>query len=108
VLVIDFYYQIISIEFLPEWKGIQDHTLHIILNIHIEQVWIDRRTLVNSILQVEALTSTTEVQCLLNALYNKLYQKIGKDIFLLQDLVEAVVIDRFMERFFFINTQHSF
>jgi hypothetical protein len=44
------------------------HTLHIIFHVHIEQGRTDRRTLVNSILQVEALTSASEVQSIVYAI----------------------------------------
>ncbi len=38
------------------------HALHFIFHVHIEQGQTDRRTLVKSILQVEALTSASELQ----------------------------------------------
>jgi hypothetical protein len=43
------------------------HTLHIIFHVHIEQGRTDRRTLVNSILQVEELASTPKVQSIVYA-----------------------------------------
>jgi hypothetical protein len=69
------------------------HTLHIIFHVHIEQGWTDRRTLVNSILQVEALASTPKVRSIMSASY-KFHLVLGKFVFLLQDPVEAVAIDR--------------
>ncbi len=47
----------------------------------------------NSILQVEALTSTPKVQSIMHAL-QEIHLVIGKYVFLLQDPVEAVAIDR--------------
>jgi hypothetical protein len=44
------------------------HALNIIFHVHIEQDRIDKRTLVNSILQVEALTSTPKVQSIVYAI----------------------------------------
>jgi hypothetical protein len=43
------------------------HILHIIFHEHIEQGPTNRRTLVNSIIQVETLTSTAEVQSIVYA-----------------------------------------
>jgi hypothetical protein len=43
------------------------HALSIILHVHIEQGQTDRRTLVKSILQVKALTSTPKVQSIVYA-----------------------------------------
>ncbi len=45
-----------------------DQSLNIIFHVHIEQGQTDRRTLVNSILQVEALASTPKVQSIMHAL----------------------------------------
>jgi hypothetical protein len=53
---------------------------------------------VNSILQVEALTSTAEVQSIVYAL-QEIHLVIRKYLFLLQDPVEAVAIDRVIGRF---------
>ncbi len=44
-----------------------DHALHIIFHVHIEQGRTYRRTLLNPILQVEALSSTAEVQSIVRA-----------------------------------------
>jgi hypothetical protein len=72
--------------------------LNIILNIHIEQGRTDRRVLVNSILQVEALASTLKVKSIMHAL-QKIQFVIGKYVFLLQDPVEAVAIDCVIDQF---------
>jgi hypothetical protein len=74
-----------------------DHTLHIIFHAHIEQGQTDRRTLLNSILQVEALTSTSKVQSIMHTL-QEIHLVVGKYVFLLQDPVEAVAIDRVVGR----------
>jgi hypothetical protein len=67
-------------------------TFHIIFHVHIEQGRTDRRTLVNSILQVEVLASTPKVQSIMHAV-QEIHLVIGKYAFLLQDPVEAVAID---------------
>ncbi len=51
----------------------------------------------NSILQVEALTSTSKVQSIMHAL-QKIHFVVGKYAFLLQDPVKAVAIDRAIGR----------
>jgi hypothetical protein len=53
---------------------------------------------VNSILQVEALASTSKVQSIMHTL-QEIHLIIGKYAFLLQDPVEAVAIDRVISRF---------
>jgi hypothetical protein len=53
---------------------------------------------VNSILQVEALNSTPKLQSTVYIL-QEIHLFVGKYAFLLQDLVEAVVIDRAISRF---------
>ncbi len=68
-----------------------DNKLNIIFHVHIEQGRCDRRTLVNSILQVEELTFTAEAQSIVNALL-KFHFFTRKNMFLLQDPVEAVAI----------------
>jgi hypothetical protein len=67
--------------------------LKIIFHVDIKQGQSDRRTLVNSILQVEALSSTVQVQSIMHAL-EEIQLVIGKYLFLDQDPVEAVAIDR--------------
>jgi hypothetical protein len=68
MLVIDFYYHTVCVELVPEWEGTQIQVIHnIIFHVDIEQGRTDRRTLVNSILQVEALTSTPRVQSIMHA-----------------------------------------
>ncbi len=74
------------------------HALNIIFHVYIEQGRTDQRTLVNSILQVEALTSTPKVQSIMHAL-QEIHFVVGKYVFLLQDRVEAVAIDRVIGRF---------
>jgi hypothetical protein len=38
MLVIDFYYQLIGVEFVPEWKGTSTgHPFNDIFHVHIEQ-----------------------------------------------------------------------
>jgi hypothetical protein len=91
--VIDFYYQLIYLEFVPEWESTSTgHPFNDIFHVHIEQGRTDRRTLVNSILQVEALASTPKVQCIMHTL-QEIHLVIGKYVFLLQDPVEMVAID---------------
>jgi hypothetical protein len=53
---------------------------------------------VNSVLQVEALTSTPKVQSIVHAL-QEIHLVVRKYMFLLQDRVEAVAIDRVTSRF---------
>jgi hypothetical protein len=74
------------------------HALNIIFPEQIEQGRTDRRTLVNSILQVEDLTSTPKVQSMTHAL-QEIHFVVGKFTFLLQDQVEAVAIDRIIGGF---------
>ncbi len=52
----------------------------------------------NSVLQVEALTSTPKVQSIVHAL-QEIHLVVRKYMFLLQDRVEAVAIDRVTSRF---------
>jgi hypothetical protein len=83
---------------VPEWEGTSTgHSFNDIFHVDIEQGRTDRRTLVNSILQVEALASTSEVQSIMHALH-EIHLVVGKYIFLLQDPVEAVAIDRVVGR----------
>jgi hypothetical protein len=72
--------------------------LHIIFHVRIEQGWSDRRALVDSILELEALSSTAEVQRIVHAL-NEIHLAVAKYMFLLQDPVEAVAIGRVLGRF---------
>jgi hypothetical protein len=44
------------------------HVLNISFHVNIEQGWTDGRILVNSIIQVEALTFTSKVQSIVHAL----------------------------------------
>jgi hypothetical protein len=68
---------------VPEWLGTSTgHPFNDIFHVHIDQDWTDRRTVVNSILQVEALTSTAEVQSIMYAL-QEIHLVIGKNILLL-------------------------
>jgi hypothetical protein len=69
-----------------------DQTLNIIFNVHIEQDQADKITLVNSILQLEAFSSTFELQSIMH-IFQEIYLIIRKCMFLLQDSVEAVAID---------------
>ncbi len=99
MLVIDRDHQVVCVEFVPEWEGTSTgHPFNDIFHVHIEQGRTDRRTLVNSILQVEALASTPEVQSIMHAL-QEIHLVVGKYVFLLQDPVEAVAIDRVVGRF---------
>jgi hypothetical protein len=99
MLVIDRDHQVVCLEFVPEWEGTPTgHPFNDIFHVHIEQGRTDRRTLVNSILQVEALTSTSKVQSIMHAL-QEIHLVVGKYVFLLQDPVEAVAIDCVIGRF---------
>ncbi len=98
MLVIDFYYQLIYLEIVPELEGTStSHPFNEIFHVHIEQGRTDRRTLANSILQVEALASTPKVQSIMHAL-QEIHLVVGKYVLLLQDSVEAVAIDRVIGR----------
>jgi hypothetical protein len=82
-----------------EWEGTSTcHPFNDIFHVHIEQGQTDRRILVNSILQVESLSSTAEVQSIVQAL-QEIHLVVGKYVFLLEDPVEAVAIDLFIGRF---------
>lgn len=99
MLVIDRDHQVVCVEFVPEWEGTSTgHPFNDIFHVHIEQGRTDRRALVNSILQVEALASTPKVQSIMHAL-QEIHLVVGKYVFLLQDPVEAVAIDRVIGRF---------
>jgi hypothetical protein len=74
------------------------HALYIIFHVHIQKCWTDRKTLVDSIFQVEALTSTAEVQSIMH-FFQEIHLIIRKYLFILQDLVETVAIDRVIGRF---------
>ncbi len=74
------------------------HALYIVFHLGIEQGRIDRRTLVNSIYKVEALTSTAEIQSIMHAL-QEIHFVVGKYVFLFQNPVETVAIDRVIGRF---------
>jgi hypothetical protein len=74
------------------------HELIIIFYVHIEQGRTDKRTLVNFILQVEEITSTAEVQSIMHAL-QEIHLVIGRYVFILQDPVEAVMIDDVVGQF---------
>ncbi len=81
MLVIDFYYHAVCVEFVPKWKGTSTgHQFNDIFHVHIKQGRTDRRTLVNCILKVVSLTSTAEVQSIVHAL-QKIHLVIGKYIF---------------------------
>jgi hypothetical protein len=67
-------------------------SFHIIFHLHTEEGRTDRRILVKSILQIEALTSTSKVQSIMHTL-QKIHLVVRKYVFFLQDPVEAVTID---------------
>ncbi len=53
MLVIDLDHQVVCVEFVPKWEGTSTgHLFNDIFHVDIEQGWNDRRTLVDSILQV--------------------------------------------------------
>jgi hypothetical protein len=99
MLVIDRDHQVVCVEFVPKWVGTSTgHPFNDIFHVHIEQGRTDRRTLMNTILQVEALSSTPKVQSIMHAL-QEIHLVVGKCMFLLQDPAEAVAIDRVIGRF---------
>jgi hypothetical protein len=70
MLVIDFYYHMVLYIVCTKMGRHADtvHSSKIIFNVHIEQNRADMRTLVNYVLQVEALISTPKVQSILHVL----------------------------------------
>ncbi len=76
-------HQVVCVEFVPEWEGTSTgHTFNNNFHVHIEQGRTDRKTLANSILQVEMLTSTSKVQSITHAL-QEIYFVVGKYALLL-------------------------
>ncbi len=99
MLVIGRDHQVIWVKFVLEWEGTSTgHPFNNIFHLDIEHGRNDRRTLVNSILQVEAWFSRAKVQSTMYAL-QKIHLVVGHYVFLFQDPIEVVVIDRAIGRF---------